>query len=204
VTTALWAAFLGGSLAYTFGRRWMSAPGPAAGLRARLRAVKLVPALALATLLWPASPAFTAAFVCYALGDAFLLDKARYFVPGLAAFLVGHVVLVGALLAAGTLPSAAGVAFGLVAGAWMLRLLWPGLSRSKRVAVPAYTATLVALLALCAPLGPAGALGAAVFLLSDALLAFQAFRRPLPAGDLAVSGTYFVALALLAWQLLSS
>lgn len=191
---ALWATFFATAAGYALGRnRW---------LRGVWLAIKPIPALCLAVVVGQHSLAYAAAFGLYALGDALLLDKTRYFVPGLAAFLVGHLVLIPAVLTEfhlGVAPG--GIAAGAALGAGMLVLLWPGLSASKRVAVPVYTLSLVALLAAFTPLGPAGALGAGLFLGSDALLGYQAFRNKVPYGDLGVSLTYYSALGLFAYAL---
>lgn len=170
----------------------------ATGRTGPVRAVKVIPALVWAGVIAQRWPWLALGFVAYAAGDAFLLDKKRFFLPGLLAFLAGHVWIVATVLGWGWGVSGVGLGVGLVAGGGMLALLWPGLSARMRVAVPVYTLSLVALVAGLAPLGAAAAIGATSFLLSDALLGYQKFRGPLPTGDVGVLTTYYLALGLLA------
>lgn len=165
------------------------------GLTGPVRLLKVVPALALAAGLARPHPALALAFACYALGDYFLLDKGRRFLPGLGAFLVGHLVFVVAVAAA---PSPMLLLPGLAVAAGMCGALWRGLHGRLRVAVPVYALALVALLVAAEALGPLAVAGAAVFLVSDALLALQRFRGWKLGGDPAVMITYYAALGLLA------
>lgn len=160
-----------------------------------IRLVKAVPAASLAVALLPQSAGLGAAFFGYALGDLLLLDKERWFLAGLGAFLAGHLVFVGA-----TLGAVSPLLFGFGAGValTMCVALWPGLHGPLKIAVPTYATALVGLLVAAAALGPMGIAGALAFLLSDAILALQRFRRLSLGGDLAVMVTYYAALLLLA------
>lgn len=167
-----------------------------------VRALKVVPAVLLAAVLGTTSIPLGAAFLLYATGDALLLDKARFFMGGLVAFLVGHLVLAGTVMTtpgAPVSPVLAGAA--LVVSAGMCAVLWPGLKGVLRVAVPVYALGLVALTATVGAVGPAALAGCLVFLLSDAILGFQKFRRKLPGGDLGVMVTYYGAIFLIALTL---
>lgn len=160
-----------------------------------IRLVKVVPAGSLAVAIFPHSVGLGAAFLFYALGDLLLLDKGKLFLAGLGAFLVGHLWFVGATLAA---VSPLLLGFGAGVALTMCVALWPGLHGPLKVAVPIYAMALVGLLVAATALGPVATAGALVFLLSDAILALQRFRRISVGGDLAVMVTYYAALGLLA------
>lgn len=168
----------------------------AAGMTGPIRLIKLAPALLLAAGLSD-RPLLLVGFVFYALGDLLLLDKARWFLAGLAAFLVGHGLVISGLLASGT-PT--GLALGLTAplGIAMVVLLWPALRGPLRVAVPIYAATLMMLVWAATARSPLATVGAVVFLASDALLAWEHFRRPIPGGHTGVLVTYYAAIGLIA------
>lgn len=172
----------------------------AADVRGPVRLVKVVPALALAWATRHLPPAFPAAFVLSAAGDAFLLDKDRFLLPGLGAFLLAHLAFVAGFLAVATPGAASAAVLGLglgVAGVVLTRV-WPRLHGVLRVAVPVYALVLVGMAATATALGPAGLAGGLLFLVSDALLAMNRFARPLPGRDLSVLVTYYAALLLLA------
>lgn len=140
-------------------------------------------------------------------GDVFLMLPGDRFLPGLLSFLLAHLAYLGAFTSG--LPSAptAGpfVAYGTV-GAAIFAMLWPGLSRRLRAPVAVYVlviATMAAValarwLELGGPLPLAAAVGAGLFLLSDALLALDRFRWSFPGARAAVLGTYWAAQLLIA------
>ena len=127
-----------------------------------------------------------AALALGAAGDACLSrDGDRWFLAGLASFLASHVAYVplfalegGGLAAMVSQPwrIAAAVAMVAAVGA-LLRILWPGVPVDMRMPVAAYAAAILAmgLTSLTVP-APIIALGAALFMASDALLAFGRFR----------------------------
>lgn len=166
----------------------------ARGVKGWPRALKVVPALALAV--GAPTPLLAAAFVLSAAGDALLLDKA-YFLGGLGAFLVAHVLFVVAFL--GMAPPSWPV-LGLVglAASGVLVKLWPKLRGTLRVAVPVYIAALATMAAAAAGLGPLGLAGGLVFVVSDSVLAYRQFGPGFKGADVAVMVTYYAALALLA------
>jgi hypothetical protein len=91
------------------------------------------------------------------------------------------------------------VAYGVVA-AIILALLWPGVPAGLRVPVVAYVLCLASMAAQAAVLWRAGAarggvlaLGGALFLVSDALLATNKFAAALPLASLWVLATYWTA-----------
>lgn len=174
------------------------------GLTGPVRGVKVLPALLLAGVLAPFSPVAATGMVCSAAGDAFLLDKPRFLLHGLAAFLVGHVLFVPAFLgASGEWPSPYIVGL-LVALAVSVTLVVRPRSGVMRVAVPVYAVTLCAMAAAASTLGPLGLLGGVCFLASDTLLAVNQFKRPIPGRDLLVMSTYYGALLTLTAGLLAA
>lgn len=138
-------------------------------------------------------------------GDVALLFE-RGFVAGLVAFLLAHLAYLVAFtrrvrLAARWQPF---VGYGLVAGV-ILALLWPSVPGGLRLPVLAYVLCLAAMAAQSAvqwladtqavdrTLLRRAAIGGALFLCSDALLATNRFALPLPAASLWVLSTYWAA-----------
>ncbi|MCB1983267.1 MAG: lysoplasmalogenase, partial [Rhodoferax sp.] len=133
-------------------------------------------------------------------GDVALLWPDRGFLPGLVSFLIAHLCYLvaftrGIRLAARPLPF---VVYAGVAGA-VLAWLWPGIPAPLRVPVVAYVVALAAMAAQAAVrwrvglAGPWLAVGGALFLASDALLAANRFADPLPMASLWVLATYWTA-----------
>ncbi len=152
---------------------------------------KVLPALILAMTV--DAPLVRLAMLLYAVGDAFLLRKDRWFTQGLAAFLLGHLAFVAAIRPAPTLGGAA-----VVAGVAAVSLLFRShLPPKLRVPVVAYAATLGALLVAAASVSALAGAGAATFIASDALLAWNRFRAPIPRASFLVLATYYAALLLL-------
>ncbi len=161
--------------------RWL--PAPISWPRSALKTAPLL-AFALAAERVGAPPLFTAALLFSAAGDFALSRRGdAAFLYGLAAFALAHLLYVLVFTAMSQRPPweafalnpllAAGlVAFGLSAELWLTphvgRLAWP---------VRIYVALIVAmgLAVLTQPLGLL-ALGAALFIASDALLAVRLFR----------------------------
>ena len=146
-----------------------------------------------------------AALACALVGDVLLMLPGQ-FVPGLLAFLLAHVFYV-VLLRQGVpwFPSRPALVTTLAAGVGMVALLWPGLAPLLQLAVPVYVLA-IALMAAQAigratvlRNGPAMAVavGACLFMLSDALLAINRFVTPLPLAPLWVLATYFAAQILI-------
>jgi uncharacterized membrane protein YhhN len=184
----------------------------------------MMPLLAAAYLLASESPSYwiVAGLLLGAIGDTALIEPERgnRFLIGLAAFLLGHLAYVAALLtpvvragsvAPWTLPAAVLLA---AVGFFVYRLLRPGLGGMKGP-VLLYTIVILAmaLAALLrapavsvptasAPVAPGAAfwlplLGAAFFLISDTALAYRAFRRPFPHAGRFVAVTYVLAQTLI-------
>lgn len=134
-------------------------------------------------------------------GDVALLWPQQGFLPGLVSFLLAHLAYLWAFtrlrpLAADKLPF---VIYAVVAGG-ILALLWPGVPGPLRVPVVAYVVCLASMAAQAAVLWRAGlprgavlALGGALFVASDALLATNKFAGPLPLASLWILATYWSA-----------
>ncbi|TCJ28992.1 lysoplasmalogenase [Nocardioides jejuensis] len=152
------------------------------------------------------------------LGDVLLLsDSVARFKAGLAAFLVGHLAYVLAFAAVGAgMWGATDLATGF--GPWIfVALMAAALAFTQQVlpnawksggpalAVPMATYTLVIAtmlwFAFATGLGLV-ALGAAIFVASDSILARDRFVAPLPRGHLLVMITYLVGQALIVAGLL--
>jgi uncharacterized membrane protein YhhN len=137
-------------------------------------------------------------------GDLFLLSRWG-FLPGLLSFLLGHIFYIAAYTQAQ--PAAPGVGLMLAVAlsalalyAYLARLLVA--SRQKKYLLPvllyvAVTAILLTKAIQSGILYPS-VLGAALFALSDFLLAFNKFSRPTWYVEAGVSLTYYPAQWLLA------
>ncbi|MBV8621076.1 MAG: sterol desaturase family protein [Curvibacter sp.] len=157
----------------------------------------------------PASPtappwlllALTACLV----GDVCLMFPGG-FIPGLAAFLLGHAAyLLHFRRDAPWFPSRRALLATGLAGLLMLAVLWPHLDTVLRLAVPLYVAA-ISLMAgqalgraawLRSPSALGAAAGALCFMLSDSLLAIDRFVSPLPAAPLWVLSSYYLAQILI-------
>jgi uncharacterized membrane protein YhhN len=159
---------------------------------------KVLPALLLAATSAPASPLAGAGFFLCAVGDACLLDKDRFFLHGLAAFLVGHALFVPALLARATGAPSPWLVVGVVTIASVaLTLVVPRLRGLLRVAIPVYAVALGGMTVAAGAVSPVAAAGALSFVLSDGILAINRFVKPVPRADLVVMLTYYAAILLL-------
>jgi uncharacterized membrane protein YhhN len=156
-----------------------------ANLRRTAAKTLAVALLALLAVLEYGSPLLAAALALSAIGDAFLSrDGEQTFLAGLACFLVAHLVYVA-------LFALSGQGFGIIAQefwrppagalmtaatAFLLFRLRMSVDGPMRNAVTAYAAAILAmgLSALTVP-GPWVALGAALFMASDALLGTERF-----------------------------
>lgn len=142
-----------------------------------------------------------AGLVLSLVGDVALLWPKEGFLPGLVSFLLAHAAYLVAFtrgqgFAARRAPF---VAYAVVA-AGILALLWPGVPAPLRLPVLLYVAALASMAAQAAVLWRAGAprggvlaLGGALFVLSDALLATNRFGTPLPMASLWILASYWAA-----------
>jgi len=159
---------------------------------------------------------FVAALAASLVGDVLLMLPSDQFVPGLVAFLAGHILYIVGLLQP---PSTGGFTFsttGLVVAALGVaavaavpaRLIFASLIRTGQREligpVAIYLVAIGTMVVLATNVGVlAAAIGAALFLASDAILALQRFVRPMARGDLAVHVTYHLAQILLVLSLVN-
>lgn len=141
-------------------------------------------------------------------GDVALMWPQEGFLPGLVSFLLAHLAYLAAFtrvqgFGARWLPFAVYAAIAAV----VLALLWPGVPAGLRVPVVLYVLALASMAAQAAVLWRAApadaaarrlALGGALFLASDALLATNRFAGPLPLASLWVLATYWSAQVCIA------
>ncbi|MEJ8837832.1 lysoplasmalogenase family protein [Ramlibacter sp. AN1133] len=138
-------------------------------------------------------------------GDVFLMFDG-FFIPGLASFLAAHLCYL-LLFRQGVpwFPSARALAATLAVAAAMYAVLFPHLGPVLKVAVAAY-AVAIALMAAQA-IGRAAvlrdgaaigvAVGAVLFMASDAILAINKFAQPVPLAPLWILATYYAAQVLI-------
>ena len=143
------------------------------------------------------------------LGDVLLMLPQDLFVPGLLAFLLGHLCFIVAFLADsrfGTAPTWLLASLGY--GAVNLYLLWDSIGAALRVPVIVYVMVLTSMGGQAlgraqtfarrgdAHAGSArrAAVGAMLFMLSDTLLAWNRFHAAIPFASLWVLSTYYLAL----------
>jgi uncharacterized membrane protein YhhN len=168
-------------------------------------ATLLVIALALAHGSGAALPWVVAALAFCWIGDVCLLPRVDRFVPGLASFLVGHLCFFAAAAAHGfgagsrafAVAAALALAVPLVARTILLGAVRsdPGL----RVPVLVYIAAVSLLPTVVAATGSSLALaGALLFTVSDTLLGYDRFVRPLAWARAPIMMTYHLALIGLA------
>jgi uncharacterized membrane protein YhhN len=134
-------------------------------------------------------------------GDVALLWPKEGFLPGLVSFLLAHLAYLVAFTRhrrfGAWWPAFAG--YALVAGLILWRL-WPGVPGALQVPVIAYVLCLASMAAQAAVLWRRGtarggvlALGGALFVVSDALLATNKFAGPLPLASLWILASYWAA-----------
>lgn len=134
-------------------------------------------------------------------GDVALMWPKEGFLPGLVSFLLAHLAYLWAFTRSHRLVvrPASFVLYAVVAGV-ILWQLWPGVPGPLRLPVAAYVVCLAAMAAQTAalwrvgvPRGAVLALGGALFVVSDALLATNKFGVPLPLAGLWILATYWAA-----------
>ena len=140
-------------------------------------------------------------------GDVLLVWPNQYFRPGLAAFLLAHVAYLVAFTRGCRFPARLSVwlTYLLVAAAFYL-VLFPTLPAGLRLPVLIYSALLATMggqamgnfLELKTPSSLRAAAGALLFLLSDLLLAFDRFRRPLIYSTILILTPYYLGQWLIA------
>jgi uncharacterized membrane protein YhhN len=149
--------------------------------------------------------AVVAGLACSLVGDVLLMLPSDRFVAGLASFLLAHLAYVAAFTSGVALGAHSAILLPLLlAVAILLRVLWNGLT-GLRAPVLLYAAAIVVMAwsawarVRTAP-GPGAltaAAGATLFMLSDALLALNRFRRPFRSAQAWIMATYVAAQTLI-------
>ncbi|MFF1560118.1 lysoplasmalogenase [Streptomyces sp. NPDC058279] len=131
-------------------------------------------------------------------GDlALLFDAPAAFLIGMGSFAAGHVCYL-LLFGRGATRAALGCAYAVVLVA-AVALLWNDLPVGLRVPVAGYSLLLTAMACRAGVLGPRAAIGGALFLLSDTLIATGVAEWPQPPRpDFWIMATYLAAQYLLA------
>ncbi len=140
------------------------------------------------------------------LGDILLMLPRDRFLPGLASFLIAHIAYIVAFTTGVPIGTAPALLLPPLAAAIpLLRLLWPGLGKLL-VPVVLYSATIVLMVWLAwglawqlrTPGTALVALGAMLFMVSDALLAVNRFHRPFHGAQALIMGFYVAGQAMIA------
>ena len=175
---------------------------PATILVLLVTAVVIMPAEDLGARRWW----FVAALCFSLLGDVLLMVPSDRFVAGLGAFLLGHLCYLAGFFSHP--PSAA--ALGVAAGAVVVvlgPLTWRVLAALRgegplRVAVGLYILVIAAMCATAVATGEVlAALGAVLFVSSDAMIAWNRFVKGLRHAEVAIMVTYHLAQAALVLSL---
>ncbi len=168
-------------------------------------------------LAWHAQPALSVRYrgwiltgiACSLLGDVLLMLPQDLFVPGLVAFLCGHLCFIAAFLDDSRFGARPGwLLASLAYGAANLCLLWGSIGAALRVPVIVYVLVLAGMggqalgrARMFAQHGDAragsarrAAIGAMLFMLSDTLLAWNRFHAAIPLSSLWVLSTYYLAM----------
>lgn len=166
---------------------------------------------------WRARPARSAHYrrwivcgiACSLAGDVLLMLPQDLFVPGLMAFLFGHLCFLAAFLGDSRFAARPGLLLASLAyGAINLSLLWGSIGSALRLPVLVYVLVLACMggqaMVRARVLAQSGdtrarparlaAAGALMFMLSDSLLAWNRFHAPIPWANVWVLATYYLAL----------
>jgi uncharacterized membrane protein YhhN len=175
----------------------------------------MVPLIVAAAVLDPVRPEeqwwFVAALVLSLVGDVFLMleDQERWFVPGLASFLLGHVAYIVGMLSAPTSGTAlvVGAVVVAVAAAVGGPIIVRGATRTDRrllLPVAAYV-TVISVMVVSAAGSTVvlAVIGAALFYASDFSIGMSRFVKDFPGSRLVIITTYHAAQVLLVLSLVT-
>jgi uncharacterized membrane protein YhhN len=203
VTGAAWA-LLGVAAAVAAGD-WFAVSRGSKGLEYVCKPAAVAALIGVALALTPAHADrrawFVVALALSLVGDVFLMLRRDFFVAGLGAFLLAHVAyVVGLRLHGGSWAALAWAA--VVVGAAAVAVGRPVVGAVRRrqpdmvVPVSVYMAVISAMVASALATGVVlAALGAVLFELSDSLIAWNRFVRPLRWAPLAIIVTYHLGQA---------
>jgi uncharacterized membrane protein YhhN len=147
---------------------------------------------------------FVVALVLSLAGDVFLMLSQNLFVAGLAAFLLGHVAYIAGFGVGEAWPWVLGVAVvGAAVGTPVVRALLRDGHRDLLGPVLAYMAVISVMVACAIGDGdPRAIAGAALFMYSDSLIAWNRFVRPRRWAPVTIMVTYHLGQAGLVLSLL--
>jgi uncharacterized membrane protein YhhN len=151
---------------------------------------------------------FVAALVLSLVGDVLLMLPHEQFVGGLAAFLLAHVCYIAGFVARGLRGPAVALAVvgtAVVLAPVALRVLRAVSAREPALRPPvvAYLVVIATMLAVAVASGnPVAAVGAALFVTSDSMIAWSRFVSSFRAAPVAIMVTYHLAQAGLVLSLL--
>lgn len=204
--------FLGAAVAFAVGD-WVARGRDDLRLEYLCKPATMVMLTGVAVALTPAHDAgarrwwFVAALVLSLAGDVLLVLPSDAFVAGLAAFLVGHLCYLAGFWADGPGATALVVALLVVAAvvAPVAARILGALGGQPRLRIPVglYIGVISVMLATAAAVGnPLAAAGAALFVTSDALIAWNRFVKPFPRAGVLIMMTYHLGQAGLVLSLL--
>lgn len=131
------------------------------------------------------------------LGDVgIMLNTERGFMAGLVAFLLAHLILI-ALMAPDALAWHYGVPALVAALCLAAAVLRPAWRQGTLLPAWVYTAVLLSMAVAALRFAPLAGFGAALFLLSDAVLAYKTFHRNSRGAQVLVLASYWLAIALI-------
>lgn len=153
---------------------------------------------------------FLVALVFSMIGDIFLMlpDRERWFVFGLASFLVGHLAYIPGLWFLGISPPGLGIGLAVVVvavGLIGLRIVKGVREREPKLVVPVtvYMSVISVMVASAIATGrPIAIAGAVLFFCSDALIAWNGFIKEMRWGRMAIIVTYHLGQIGLALALI--
>jgi uncharacterized membrane protein YhhN len=198
MTTGAWGSL--GVFALFAALDWLGRARDDRRLELAAKPLATIALIALAVAVEPDDPTrrawFVAALVLSLAGDVLLLDEDRFFVFGLAAFLVAHICYIGGLWSdpPGVVAFAVAAAVTLTAVLPVARRVVPAARAADRgLAAPVglYVAVISVMVASAGASGRVtAAAGAALFAFSDSLIAWNRFVRRVPMAGLVIMVTY--------------
>jgi len=183
-------------------RRWLEYVGKPGVMAALIAAALVLDPVSDSQRVW-----FVVALGLCLAGDVLLMLPQDLFLPGLVAFLAGHLAYLGGFLARGVTPGALAIGLAVVALAdYQLGRPIVGFVRRRRpellVAVVAYIAVISAMVVGAVGTGVWLAIvGAGLFFASDGVLAWDRFGQAMPRGQLVVHVLYHLGQAALVGSL---
>ena len=202
------ASFLLGMAAVFAVADWIAVAGERKPLEYAAKPLALVALTGVAVTLVPEDETmrtwFVVALALSLAGDVFLMLPRNLFVAGLAAFLLGHLAYVAGFGLGEAWPWILGVGVvGAAVGTPIVRALLRDGHRDLLGPVLAYMAVISTMVACAIGVGdPRAIAGAALFMFSDSLIAWNRFVRPIAWAPVTIMVTYHLGQAGLVLSLL--